>query len=541
MMNTKCLLIWSVNPFHSNTSMARLLLMAKDYGLPFIVVDPRNSPMARYADIHLQLKPGTDGALALAMAQTIIDEDLFDHDFVANHTYGFDEYRDYVKTFTPQKAEKITGVPAKQIRKAARLYATSKPAAIMPSASSVVHHTNGVQNYRAVFLLAALTGNYDIKGGNFAQPPSYLYVPAGISTRFDEFTQPKKWDRMAPRIGQDKFPVWSQLVDEAQAMHLPTQIRSGNPYPITALLAFGLNHRMWPDPALMAKSLQKLDFIAMADISMTDSCKLADIVLPACTSVERSEFRCYPARYAIYTQPAIEPLFDSRPDVDIVYDLARRLRIRDPLFKAGYEASLDWILKPSGLTVKELKKHPAGMFIPNPVDFPEKKYLSNDLPTPSGKVEFKSQILENYPTRKGYDPLPVYRPPKYSPESKPDMAEKFPFILNTGSRLPMFIHSQTFRMPWTRRLRPHPAADLNPEDALRLGITQDNTIQLSTKKGSIKVKANITGMVQPGVVHMYHGYPEADVNTLIEASYQDPISGYPGFKSLLCQVEKVGK
>jgi len=196
------------------------------------------------------------------------------------------------------------------------------------------------------------------------------------------------------------------------------------------------------------------------------------------------------------------------------------------------------MLEPGGITIAELKKHASGMFIPNPLEVPEKKYLHHGVPTPSGKVEFISSVLQAY-RRKGYDPLPVYHPPKYSHEADPELAERFPFVLNTGSRLPMFIHSQTFRLPWTRSLRPKPAADLNPEDCVRLGIDQGDTIRISTKKAAIQVEANITSMVQPGVVHMYHGYPEADVNSLIEPSYQDPLSGYPGFKSLLCSVEKI--
>lgn len=537
--NTKCLLAWSANPFYSNSCLARGLLDAKEKGLKIIAVDPRYSPLAARADIHLQLKPGTDGALALGMANVIISEGLYDREFVSSYTYGFDEYRQYVKEFTPERAEAITGVPAAKIRAAARLYATTKPAAFMPSASPVVHHTNGVQNYRAAMALIALTGNYDVYGGNLVAPPSYLYVSAGFTSREHEFYQIRKWEEMAPRVGQDKFPLWCELIDEAQAMHLPFQIQSGDPYPLKAMVAFGLNHRMWPDSGFMLDALQKLDFIVDVDLFMTDSAKYADIVLPACTSLERSELRCYAEEYVIYTQPAIAPLYQSRPDVDIICELARRLGLDDPLLAAGYETSLEWILEPSGLALAELKRHPAGMAVPNPLRVPERKYRQQSLPTPSGKVEFRSLRLEKYASRAGYEDLPVYQPPRYSPEATPELAQRYPFILNTGSRLPMFVHSRTFRLPWTRSLRPEPACDLNPEDAQRLGIAQGDLIKLATPKGSITVRANLTAIVQPGVVHMYHAYPDADVNTLIEADYLDPLSGFPGFKSLLCAVEKV--
>ena len=539
--NTRCLLVWSANPFYTNPGNARAILKGRERGMKLIVVDPRVTPTTALADIHLPVRPGTDGALALSMANVIIHEKLYDRDFVGNHSYGFEDYSEYVQHFTPEKGEELTGVPADKITQAARMYASIKPAAIMPSASPVVHHTNGVQNYRAVFDLIGLTGNYDIIGGNFVVPASFLHAPGLILTREHEFIQTRPWSEMAPRVGADRFPVWVDVLDEeAQAMHLPFQIRSGEPYPLKALIGFGMNYRMWPDSKGLLESVEKLDFFVNVDIFMTDTCKSADIVLPACTSVERSELRCYPMGYIIFTQPAIPPLYESRSDVEIIYELAGRLGLDDPLLKAGYEASVDWILAPSGISVAELKKYPGGMFVPTPIKLPEKKYLKAGFKTPSGRMEFKSKVLERYAGRPGFEALPVYTPPKHSKESTPELAQDYPFILNTGSRLPMFVHTRTYRLSWTNSLRPnHPAADINPADAARLGIQQDEAVRISTPKDAIVVKANLTQMVQPGVVHMYHGHSEADVNMLFEGDYLDPLSGYPGFKSALCRIEKV--
>lgn len=533
--NSNCILAWSTNPFYSNSCLARGILDARERGLKMICVDPRYTPMAARADIHLPLRPGTDGALALSIANVIINEELYDHDFVNNYTSGFEAYRNYVREFTPEKGAAITGVPPEKIIAAARLYATTKPASLMTSACAVVHHTNGVQNYRAVMMLAGLTGNYDIKGGNLATSPSYIGVAAGFSTREAEYAMPRQWKEMPPRVGVDRFPVWCELINEAQAIMLPFQINSGQPYPLKAMLAFGLNYHMWPASDFMADSLKKLDLLIDVDLFMTDSAKLADIVLPACSSLERSEFRCYAEKYAIYTRPAIKPLYASRSDTDIIFDLARRLKIDDPLLNAGYEASLDWILTPSGLTIDELKKHPAGMYIPSPTIVSEKKYRTKGFATPSGKMEFQSNLLAAY----GYEGVPFYHPPRYSAATTPDLAQRYSFILNTGSRLPMFIHSRTFRLSWIRSLRPETALDMNPLDAGHLGIKQGDKVRLSTPRGSIRVRANLTSAVMPGVIHMYHGHPDADVNLLIEADYLDPISGYPGFKGLLCQIEKL--
>ncbi len=535
-----CMLVWSCNPYYTGHGRAQAIDKKIAKGMKLIAVDPRITPTTERAHIHLRPRPGTDGALALSMANVIIEENLYDAELVGKYAYGFDEYKAYVKSFTPERGEELTGVPAEKIRAAARMYATAERACIQPSASPVVHHTNGVQNYRAIFMLAALTGNYDIRGGNYAEPPSWLYVTAKFTTREEEFKHPRHMEDMAPRIGADRFPVWMELAHlEAQSMVIPEQLRSGKPYPLKAMLSFGLNYRMWPDSEGFKKSLEKLDFIMNTDIFMTDSCRLADIVLPVCTSLERSELRCYGTGYVQLSQPVIPPLYESRSDVDVMYELAKRICPDDKIFAMGYEKTLDWILEPSGMTVAELKKHPGGMPVKNPINPPERKYM-NGAKTPSGKLEFKSKMLEKYGEKPGMEALPIYYPPKYSAEASPEMAKEYPLILNTGSRLPMFIHSRANHLSWTQGLRPlGPSVDVNPEDAAMLGIKAEDDVRLSTPFGAIEVKANPTLMVMPGVVHMYHGITGADVNSLLSGDYLDPISGFPGFKSALCKLEKI--
>ncbi len=533
---SKCLLVWSSNPFYSNTTAARGILDARERGLKIIDVGPLITPLTAHADIHLRIRPGTSGALALAMANVIIEEGLYDREFVQNYTLGFEEYRAYVAQFTPRVTEEITGVGADRIVEAARLYATTKPACMMNSASPTTHHTNGVQNHRAIVALVGLTGNYDVAGGNPLVPPAYLNQPSGgLVTREPEFEQSRPWEEMAPRVGQDQYPAWCRMVPEAQAIRLPFQIRDGKPYPIRAMLGFGLNHRMWPGQDFMEESLKKLDFLVDVDIFMTDTARLADLVLPACTSFERSELKFYPEQYVIWTQPVIKPLWESRSDAEIIFDLARRMVPDDALMQKGYEACLDWMLEPTKLTLDELSKHPAGYPVKNVKAPPFQKYKKNGFSTPSGKMEFTSTVL----AETGYDPLPVYKEPKLSPRSTPEVAKEFPLILTTGARLPMFVHSRTFRLDWTRSLRPDPMVDINPQNAGERGIAQEDWVSLSTSRGSMKVKANLTEIVSPGVVNMYHDYPEASVNRLIEPDYCDPISGFPGFKSLLCEVRKL--
>ncbi len=334
-------------------------------------------------------------------------------------------------------------------------------------------------------------------------------------------------------------------------MDLPRQIRSGDPYPLRGLVAFGLNHRMFPGSASFLEAIQKLDFICDVDLFATDSARYADIVLPACSSVERSELRCYPEKYVALSQPAIAPLGEARSDTDIVFELARRLGLDDPLLNPAPDGSTPpgrGVRRRPGLDLRA-ERHDRGRSsrstpaaCPCPTRCPSwsASTCQSGFPTPSGKMEFASSLLARHGRPAGRPRrCPTYRPPRHSPEASPDLAADYPFVLNTGSRLPMFVHSRTYRLPWTRSLRPRPAADLNPADAARLGIGQDDEIELATPSGAIRVRANLTELAQPGVVHMYHGYPEADVNLLLDPDYLDPVSGFPGFKSLLCSVRKV--
>jgi len=532
---TKCILNWSSNPHYSAPPTVGRLLQAAEQGVKIIDVGPLSTPLSSRADVHLRLRPGTSGALALGMAHVIIEEGLYDRDFVDNWTVGFDEYRDYAAQFPPEVTSRITGVPTEKIIAAAKLYGGSKPAAMLNSASITVHHTNGVQNHRAITALIGLTGNFDRPGGSHLVRTSYYHRPTGLENREEEFEQPRQWSAMAPRIGEDRFPVWCQLIPEAQATQLPFQIATGTPYPLRAMLGFGVNHRMWPGSSRMGEALTKLDFFVDMDLFMTDTARLADIVLPACSSLERSELTIQASRFASWTEPVIPPVGQSRSDVDVIIELSRRLGLDDQLLEEGHEACLDWMFEPSAVRVADVRKSPGGGLLADRTEVPYEKYREHGFPTPSGKMEFTSQVLKDA----GFDALPTFMEPLLSPTSAPDVAKQFPLVLTTGARLPMFMHSRMYRIPWLRRLRPDPMADVNPEDARVRGIEANQWIALRTPGGEIRVRANLTELVPPGVVNMYHGFPGADANDLIDQDYRDPISGYPGYKSLLCDIEKL--
>ena len=529
-----CLLVWSTNPFYSNTSTVRRLIEARERGLRIIEAGPLVTPMTRMADVHLRLRPGTSGALALGMARVIIEEGLYDREFVDNWSVGFHEFRQYASEFTLDRTSSITGVDQGDIEKAARLYAETKPAALMSGMSATVHHTNGIQNHRAITALIGLTGNFDVEGGNYCLPPSYINQANGMTTRENEFTLVRPYSDMPPRVGQDKYPVWCDLVTQAQAMSLPEQILTGRPYPVKGMIGFGFNHHMWPAPDHVRRGIDALDFSVQVDLFMTDTARYCDLLLPACSSFERSELRFYPypTRWVLWTTPAIRPLGQSRSDVDIICDLARRLVPQDELLAAGHEACIDWMLEPTGLTVAGLSESPAGIE-PETINYPPfRKYLKKGLNTPSGKMEFVSGLLADA----GYDALPTFREPARSPVSTPDLAGDYPLILTTGARRPTLVHSRTYRLPWLQNIEADPVLDIHPDDAAGRNLSKGDWAALSTPEGRIRVKINTTYVVPRGTVNIYHGHPQADANELFDADYLDPISGFPGFKSALCQV-----
>ncbi|NQV55451.1 MAG: molybdopterin-dependent oxidoreductase, partial [Rhodospirillales bacterium] len=213
---TKCRIVWSNNPKDSLIPYERHYLLAEADKVPTIAVDPRRTSMAEAAKIHLQPRPGTDGALALGMAHIILEEGLEDAEFLDAHAHGFEDYRDYVKGFTPEHTREITWVPENLIIDAARLYGHARPAQITVSQEALVQHRNGLQNHRAVMLLAALTGNLDVRGGN--RPWTTRLKQQGVAVAGGT----KKPAGMA--MGGDRYPVFPEIYNDGQALLLAEYI-----------------------------------------------------------------------------------------------------------------------------------------------------------------------------------------------------------------------------------------------------------------------------------------------------------------------------
>ncbi|MFC2011635.1 molybdopterin-dependent oxidoreductase [Chloroflexota bacterium] len=527
--NSKCAIIWGQNMDNSRATIGAKVHKALDNGTleHLIIIDPKRIPMAERG-IHIRIRPGTDTALMLAMMNVIISEKLYDKQFIDKNTTGFDKLVEHVKQYAPEEVEKITWVPADEIRKIARLFATSKPAANVPGTCSIDQHINGFQGNRAMAILQIITGNVEAPGSWITIP----FIRLG-DLRVTEISEP---------IGADEHPLfrrfWGRTSPYGQQMLFADSVLDGKPYPIKALIVNGGNPALTlPDTVRIREAMRKLDFMVVMDLFMTDTAELADMVLPVCSFLEKSGVGyVYGVNtgipYALLRKKVIEPVGESMPDWKIWTELGRRMGYAEYFPWNTDDEVVDFFLKPSGLTREQLEKeHPEGMFY---VD-DEHKYQGGVYRTPSGKIEIYSEtLLEN-----GYDPLPVFIEPSQSPLSTPDLARKFPVILTTGARVPQYTHTQFRNIPSLRKDAPEPVAEVNPETAKKYGIADGDMISIENPKGKVVMKAHTDEKLSPGIVSIPHGWSEANANLLTSLDVRDPITGYTEMKALLCRIKKV--
>jgi len=277
---------------------------------------------------------------------------------------------------------------------------------------------------------------------------------------------------------------------------------------------------------------RKLDFIVVTEYFHNEGTYLADIVLPIASWLERPVLNTFPGRAVKLVTPIIDPLGETKPEWDIYAELAVRMGLGNEFWDGDFEKCLEYVLEPMGITAAELKQHPEGI-TPKQTARPEKDDEEIGFQTPSGKVELKSSTMAEY----GYEPLPVYQEPVESPLSQPEIAHSYPLVLTSGARTIVYTHSQFRQIASLRRMMPEPLVDINPVDASERGIESGDKVEVSSRRGNIRLKAHVTEDIKAGVVNLPHGWAEANVNALIDDTALDPVSGFAPFKAQLCQVK----
>jgi thiosulfate reductase/polysulfide reductase chain A len=536
----KTILFWGHNPLVSNPDgelsfPAKKALNAGSFG---IAIDPRKSETAKRCQMWLPLRPGTDAALALAMIHVIINENFYDKPFVENWTTGFNELKAHVTDYTPQWAETVTGLPAGDIVTAARKYALDKPS-VLEWGVGIEHTPNSLQTVRAVALLRALTGNIDVPGSDILGMNIIRSYPV-MATNLSR-------EMIKKRIGAEQFKLLSGLRGFLPSAHIPgvfKAMRTGEPYPIKALLNFGSNPLTTiANSKEVYQSLLKLDLLVVADMFMTPTAALADYVLPAAFWPEVTQLIEMPfvVENAIVAQQKVVQVGLCRSDEEILIDLAKRLNL--PGSDETLEDILNYRLEPFNITFEDLKEK--SMVYP-PHEY--RKFEKQGFKTPSKKVELYSKVLKNM----GYDPLPSYKEPPESPVSQPETAKDFPYILITGSRRREYFHSEHRQINSLRKLRQHPLAEIHPDTATPHKISDGDWIYVRTKRGEIKMKASVTTDIKPGVINIDHGwwFPEkpdqafgiwesnANLLTSNAPPYNEAFGTYQ-LRALLCSIEKI--
>ena len=519
---TRCRLVWSNNPEASQIPYACHHLLADASSVPTIVVDPRSTSLARAARIHLQPRPGTDGALALGLAHVMLAEGLHDRAFVARHAHGFEDFRRYTDEFPPAQVAAITGIPPERIVEAARLYATHRPAQITISPNATTHHTNGFQNHRAILLLAALTGNLGIEGGN---RPWLDRVEEKDVTLHDELLP-----GLSAPVGAQAFPVFVAHYDEAQGMVLAEAIERGE---IRALVGIGLNVMMWPSSSRLRRALERLDVFATSDFFSNPTTDAASVVFPAATHLERQALIVGGNGRIQYRPAAVPPRGEAIGDTELVFALARGLGLESEFWGGDIARSYDERLARTPFRFADLPPNGESVRAPPP-RAPERGHEVSGFGTPTGKVEFVSTTLERY----GLAGLPRYEEPYWSPVRTPELFRDYPLVLTSGGRSNVYTHSQGRELAALRTLEPDPRVQLHPDDARARGIEAGDWVEISSPLGCVRMRAMPTNEVQRGVVHAPHGWASANINELIPDAGLDPISGFPPFKSSLCQVRR---
>ena len=569
---TKCILILGSNPPEAHQFLWHRMLDCLNAGAKLIVIDPRRITAAQRADIWLQLRPGTDTALIMGLIQTIIEEGLYDKEFVARWCRGFEQLRQRASEYSPEKVAEITWVPAQQIREAARLYAASKPAASFHH-MGLEHLTNHVEALQSRFILPAITGNVDVRGGDLLRG----FYPKAIPEQEIELNHLMPEEQKRKALGRERFPflswpgfelirdnvtkAWGRGFSRSHHCyaHAPSVFRAmltGQPYPVRGLITVASNPLLtMPNSRLVYKAIKTLDLFVVMDFWMTPGAELADYVLPAASWLERPNV--FGGQDTISSleagETAFPPVKEGEYERHTDYDLWRGLGMR--LGQAEFwpwqtlEAAYDYRLAPLGYTLKQFLAQKGG-FDSVPAEY--NKYEKIGFGTPTGKVELYSTILEKL----GKDPLPHYEEPAESPLSTPELSRRFPYILTTGGRFLPAYHSEHRQVESLRRQHPNPIAQINPETARTHGIAEGDWVWIETPRGKIKQRCQIYSGIHPGVVHAEHGwwFPEepgeepwlrglwqSNINVLTEddPDHCNKASGGWPLRGLLCNISRV--
>lgn len=519
------ILLWGCNPTDTNYSLNRQISAALKRNAEIMVIDPRATYFSKKADLHLQLRPGSDGVLALGMLRVIYDEKLFNADFVEKNVLGFEELKDMLHKFPLEKVERLTWVCREQIRKAARIYANSKAACIV-AGNAIDQQSQAFHAISAIITLMAVCGHLNEAGGNL------IFRPVMMSKNPLELHDLLSGQMKAKRLGNEF--LLNQVFKFAHFPLVLKAILKEVPYPVKAMLMFQANPAITEaDTKMVAAALQKLDFLAVADIFMTKTAELADIVLPACTFLEQTYYATIDASPEMtpvesgilrIRPQVVMPLGESRSDWRIISDLAGKMGFEEYFPWKNIEEAIDYELKPFHVTSQELAAQPGGIRVQHPPMSGGSAFWP-----PGRKIKILSSMLEGM----DMDWSPVNPTPA-------DLAEEYPFVLTTGKSR-YYVHSQMHNIVWLNNRMPRNELEIHPRTAASLNIENGAIVIVETAKARIRCPIRLTKAIHPKVLFLAHGFEEANHNFLTDNSSFDPIAGAVQLRAIPCRIRAADK
>ncbi len=619
-----CLILWGYNPSISRLTHATATVAALKRGMKLIVVDPRNAGLANKADVWLRVRPGTDGALALGLANVMIERGWYDREFIRDWSNGplllrsdtgrllresdlatggderryvawsaqanrpiaydpatgrydggsehlaldgeyrvvtasgtiscrsvFDHYAALCRKYSPDAVEATCWIPRAQLEEAARLIWHARPVSYY-AWSGHEQHANTTENARAMALLYALTGGFDAPGGNVLLPS----IPTAPITG-EDLPAAK---RLAPAIGRAERPLGPARWNNVSPHDFYRAVLEGIPYPVRGLIGFGANLLLAQgDPVRGRAALSALAFYAHADLFMTPTAALADIVLPIAACFEREAlkigFEISPEAQSLvqFRQAVVPPPGEARPDTDFIFDLAKRLGLGEHFWHGDIDAAYRHQLGPSGVTLEQLRAAPGGIRVA--LTTRHAKHAEADgqgnargFATPSRKIELWSETFLDH----GYAALPDFVEPRVGPVASPELAARFPLVL-TCAKPTLFCQTQHRALPSLRKRALEPEVELHPDAAAVRGITAGSWVAVETPAGAMRARARLNDRIDPRVVVGEHGWWQdcealsvggydpfspkgANFNGTVDATMRDPVSGTPSHRANLCEI-----
>ena len=526
---TRLFVNWGSNCENASVNLEQpfTILNALQNGMKMIDIRPMLDPLGAKADVWLPVRPGTDGALALAILNIIISEKLYETDFVENWCYGFDKLVQHVQSNTAEWAESVTGIPAEKIRLAARMIGNIRPSFIKIGNGVGDQTGDGTAVVSAICLISAITSNLDVPGGQFGGSP--LAGPPVIKINRITTMSEKAPHDLVDKLVAPESPKWHQKMLMADKGPGPTpeptsayykglmSVLTSKPYPLRVLNASCSNPlSATRNPKKVAEALKKVDFMFAADVYRASHLDYADIILPACNNYEHSDQIGIKnvkegTWIGIYNKIS-DPPGEARSDWQIYLDLAVKMGYGEYFWNGSMEACLREQLAASGITLEELRASPRGIFVKRTEPIPEPQYrkyarLFKDLPY--GKVQCYNEYLggkDNCDSSGKLNYLPVYQGPPEGIAETPELAKEYPLILSDVHAYRFCQHSFLHDVPYLREQQPFPWLKINPATAHKYGIEDGDWVKVESPHGWSKFKAEYFEGISPEVLMTKRGW-----------------------------------